>query len=93
VPIIRTFAPTVAGAAQMDYRKFVFYNIAGGVSWVFSMVGGGYLLGQTFPGLKKHIELVVLGIIFVSVLPIAWEAWKARRSRPAPGTAPDPSGD
>lgn len=95
VPIIRTFAPTVAGAARMDYRKFVFYNIAGGISWVFSMVGGGYLLGQTFPGLKKHIELVVLGIIFVSVLPIAWEAWKARRSRPeaAAGAAPGPAGD
>jgi len=84
VPIIRTFAPTVAGAAQMDYRKFVFFNVAGGIAWVFSMVGGGYLLGQTFPGLKKHIELVVLGIIFVSVLPIAWEMWKARREKPAP---------
>ena len=79
VPIIRTFAPTVAGAAEMDYRKFVFYNVAGGISWVCAMVGGGYLLGQRFPGLKKHIEWVVLGIIFVSVLPIAWEAWKARR--------------
>lgn len=83
VPIIRTFAPTVAGAARMDYRKFVFYNIAGGISWVFSMVGGGYLLGQTFPGLKKHIELVVLGIIVASVLPIFWETWKARKERKA----------
>ena len=83
VPIIRTFAPTVAGAAQMDYRKFVFFNIAGGISWVFSMVGGGYLLGQSFPGLKKHIELVILGIIFVSFLPIAWEMWKARREKAA----------
>ncbi len=45
------------------------------------MVGGGYLLGQAFPGLKKHIELVVLGIIFVSVLPIVWETWKARREK------------
>ena len=89
VPIIRTFAPTVAGAAQMDYRKFVFFNIAGGISWVFSMVGGGYLLGQSFPGLKKHIELVILGIIFVSFLPIAWEMWKARREKAArlPGSA------
>lgn len=95
VPIIRTFAPTVAGAARMDYRKFVFFNVAGGISWVFSMVGGGYLLGQTFPGLKKHIELVVLGIIFVSVLPIVWETWKARRAaRPAGGgDAPAPADD
>lgn len=83
VPIIRTFAPTVAGAAQMDYRKFVFFNIAGGITWVFSMVGGGFLLGQSFPGLKKHIELVILGIIFVSILPIVWEMWKARREKAA----------
>ncbi len=91
VPIIRTFAPTVAGAARMDYRRFVLFNIAGGISWVFSMVGGGYLLGQTFPGLKKHIELVVLGIIFVSVLPIAWETWKARREKAV--ATPEASGD
>ena len=83
VPIIRTFAPTVAGAARMDYRKFVFFNVAGGIAWVFSMVGGGFLLGQSFPGLKKHIELVILGIIFVSVLPIVWETWKARREKAA----------
>ena len=89
VPIIRTFAPTVAGAAAMEYRRFVFFNIAGGISWVFSMVGGGYLLGQAFPGLKKHIELVVLGIIVVSVLPLFWETWKARRDRKK-APAPDP---
>ena len=94
VPIIRTFAPTVAGAARMDYRKFVFFNVAGGITWVFSMVGGGYLLGQTFPGLKKHIELVVLGIIFVSVLPIVWETWKAHRApRRSAGDAPAPADD
>ena len=89
VPIIRTFAPTVAGAAQMDYRKFVFFNVAGGISWVFSMVGGGFLLGQSFPGLKKHIEVVILGIIFVSVLPIAWEIWKSKREKAA---LPGPEG-
>jgi len=94
VPIIRTFAPTVAGAAQMDYRKFVFFNVAGGISWVFSMVGGGFLLGQSFPGLKKHIELVILGIIFVSVLPIVWEMWKAKRAaRPAGSEAPASADD
>ncbi len=94
VPIIRTFAPTVAGAAKMDYRKFVFFNIAGGVTWVFSMVGGGFLLGQSFPGLKKHIEVVILGIIFVSVLPIVWEVWKSKRAaRPAGSDAPPSTGD
>jgi len=53
------------------------------------MVGGGYLLGQSIPGLKKHIELVILGIIFVSVLPIVWEMWKARREKAA---LPEPEG-
>lgn len=83
VPIVRTFAPTVAGAARMEYRRFVFYNVAGGVFWVFSMVGAGFLLGRAFPGLRKHLEVVVLGIVFLSVLPIVFEAWKARRERKA----------
>lgn len=91
VPIIRTFAPTVAGAAKMDYRKFVFFNLAGGITWVFSMVGGGFLLGQSFPGLKKHIEVVILGIIFVSVLPIVWEVWKSKREARAAGSGAPPS--
>lgn len=81
VPIIRTFAPTVAGAAEMNYRKFITYNVVGGIAWVFSMVGGGYFLGQ-IEFVKKNIEKVALGIVFLSVLPIVFEMWKAHR-RPA----------
>ena len=86
VPIIRTFAPTVAGAAGMEYRRFVLYNVVGGVAWVWTMVGGGYLLVRRFPWLEKRIELVALAIIFVSVVPIAVEAWRARREKQAAGT-------
>ena len=81
VPIIRTFAPTVAGAAEMNYRKFVTFNVVGGVAWVWSMVGGGYLLGSVFPWIPKNIEKVAIAIVLLSVLPIAWEYWKARRER------------
>ena len=81
VPIIRTFAPTVAGAAGMEYRRFVLYNIAGGIAWVWTMVGGGFLLGKTFPAIGKHIELVALVIIFISIIPIVLETLKARREK------------
>jgi membrane-associated protein len=69
MPIIRTFAPVVAGIGGMQYRRFVAYNIAGGVLWVWSMLFMGYFLGQYVPGIGKHIDVVVLVIIFLSVLP------------------------
>lgn len=90
VPIIRTFAPTVAGAAGMEYRRFVLFNVAGGISWVWALAGGGYLLGNAFPGLKKHIELVILMIVLVSVLPIAFETLRARRGRRAAASQGSP---
>src|SRR6185295_15852018 len=58
VPIIRTFAPIVAGAAKMPYRNFVVYNVAGGFLWVFSMILAGYFLGRAFPFLRDHLEIV-----------------------------------
>lgn len=73
MPIVRTFVPVVAGAARMPYRRFLSFNVIGAVSWVTSMTVGGYFLGQ-IPFVKKHIELIVIGIIFISILPgiIAW---------------------
>ena len=68
VPIVRTFAPFVAGVGQMDYRKFLFYNVAGGAFWVLSMTFAGYFFGG-LPIIRDHFELVVLGIVFVSILP------------------------
>ncbi len=90
VPIIRTFAPTVAGAAEMEYHKFVFYNIAGGITWVWTMVGGGYLIGSRIPKIEQRIHIVALVIIFLSVLPIAWEAYKHHREKKAAAASVTP---
>jgi len=79
VPIIRTFAPVLAGVGQMRYRRFVTYNIAGGIGWVASMTGAGYLLGQTVPNISKHIHVLVIVIIILSVIPIAVEIYRERR--------------
>jgi membrane-associated protein len=80
VPIIRTFAPTVAGAAGMTYRRFAMFNVIGGVGWVFSTILGGFFLGRTIPNLDKNIHLVIAIVIGISMLPILYEAWKARRA-------------
>jgi membrane-associated protein len=74
MPILRTFAPVVAGAAEMTYRRFAVYNIAGGIGWVLSMTLTGYFLGRAVPDLEKHIHIVVAVVIFLSLLPaiIAW---------------------
>jgi membrane-associated protein len=79
VPIVRTFAPVVAGVAQMRYRDFAFYNIMGGVLWVWSMLLTGYSLGRYVPGVKDHVEKVILLVIFLSILPgiVGW--WRRRR--------------
>ena len=69
IPIIRTFAPVVAGAAEMTYRQFAVYNIAGGIGWVASMTLTGYFLGRAIPDIEKHIHIVVAIVIFLSLLP------------------------
>lgn len=68
-PFVRTFTPYVAGVARMEYRQFAFYNITGGILWVFSMTTAGYWLGQ-IPWIEHNFEKVVLTIVFLSVLPI-----------------------
>lgn len=86
VPIVRTFAPIVAGAADMTYRKFVVYNILGGFLWVFSMILSGYYLGALVERafgikLEDHIEKVVILIVFLSILPMIIEYVKHRREK------------
>jgi membrane-associated protein len=73
-PILRTFAPVVAGVAEMGYRQFATYNIAGAILWVTSMTLTGYLLGNVIPGIDKRIDVVIMVVIGVSLLPalIAW---------------------
>jgi len=78
VPIVRTLAPFVAGVGSMDYRKkFLPYNIFGAVLWIGLLLGAGFLFGQ-HPFVQKHYELVILGIVFVSVLPMVVEFLRIR---------------
>lgn len=79
VPIVRTFAPTVAGVGRMDYRRFLFFNVIGGALWVFSMTFIGYFLGRRIPNIDKHLHWVVAIVIVVSFLPIAFEWVRVRR--------------
>src|SRR5687768_15655816 len=79
VPILRTFAPVVAGAADMPYRRFIFFNIAGGVLWIWSMLMTGYILGRYIPGIGEHIEIVIFTVIGLSLVPILIEYLKSRK--------------
>lgn len=78
IPIVRTFAPFVAGVARMRYRNFFAYNVIGGVLWVLLFLGGGYMLGN-IPLVKGNFKTITIAIIIVSLLPIAWELFRARR--------------
>jgi membrane-associated protein len=82
VPIVRTFAPFVAGVGRMHYPRFLLYNVAGGVVWVTLFTVAGYFFGN-IPAVKENFSLVILAIILLSVVPIAIEWLKARRRTPA----------
>jgi membrane-associated protein len=72
MPIVRTFAPVVAGAAEMNYRKFISYNIVGAVCWITSMSLTGYYLGRIVPNIESRIHIVIAIVIFISLLPAFW---------------------
>ena len=73
VPIVRTFTPIMAGVGQMNYRKFIFWNILGGLLWTGSMTFGGYFLGSYIKDVDKYILPIVLVIIFISFIPILFQ--------------------
>ena len=77
LPIVRTFAPFVAGAGKMDYKKFIYYNATGGFAWVFGFTLLGYFFGN-IPGIKENFSFVIIAIIILSVVPILVELVKAR---------------
>lgn len=94
VPIVRTFCPPVAGAAQMPYLRYLAYDIFGGIFWVGSMVLGGYLAGSRIPNISKYLHLIIGAIILLSILPPIIGILRSHRGAKA-GASPSskPSGD
>ena len=81
MPVIRTFAPVIAGVAGMKFTAFISYNIFGAFFWICSMVGIGYFLGNYIPGIDQHIEIVVVIVVFISLLPGIISGVRARRKK------------
>lgn len=92
VPIVRTFAPAVAGAAEMNYRRFVSFNIFGGILWVFSTVLLGFFMGRLIGAerLNKHIHIVIVVVVFLSILPGIIEYMRARAKSAAAAALAQP---
>jgi membrane-associated protein len=90
VPVVRTFAPVVAGVSNMQYRTFVTFNLVGGLLWAIGVTLLGYFLGQV-DFIEENLELAILAIVAISVLPIARELWLSRRQRRSeePATTPE----
>jgi len=92
VPIVRTFAPFVAGVGKMDYRRFITFNVIGGILWVVIFVTLGALFGN-IPFVKNNFEIVTLGIVFISVLPMIFEFVRSRRRPKSPALPGSEVGD
>ena len=86
VPIVRTFAPFVAGVGKMNYFRFALYNVVGAIAWVLICVGAGVAFGQR-EFVKKHFELVIVAIVIISVLPMVVEFVRAKRAAKTGGSA------
>ena len=78
IPIVRTFVPFVAGVGTMDAWRYAYYNVLGAVAWIATFLGSGYLVGNV-PVVKENLEYLVIAIVVVSVTPVVWGAWQARR--------------
>jgi membrane-associated protein len=81
IPIIRTFAPTVAGVGKMNYRVFLTFNVIGGIGWVVSMTLAGYFLGRSIPDIERQLRWIIGIVILLSFLPILRE-WRLSRTHP-----------
>jgi membrane-associated protein len=86
VPIIRTFCPPVAGAAQMPYTRYLIYDTFGGIFWVGTMILGGYFLGRSIPNIGQRIHYVILVVVVLSLLPAFIGVLRSRRSSTPPPT-------
>ncbi len=87
VPIVRSFAPLVAGIGRMSYGKFLSFNVIGGVGWVVLLTGAGYFFGN-IPLIKKNFSLAILAIIVISTIPAVTERLRARKQKSAPPSSP-----
>lgn len=87
IPIIRTFAPTVAGVARMEYKRFLAYNVAGGIGWVGAMTLAGFFLGRSIPNIENEIHWVIAIVIVLSFIPILKEWHHAHRQKKQGGQA------
>ncbi|MDX2195472.1 MAG: DedA family protein [Cytophagales bacterium] len=83
LPIVRTFAPILAGIIKMEFKRFIFYNLLGGTIWVLGLVLGGYFLGQRFPQLLHYIEYIVLAFIAVTSVVVLKGLMSARKKSPS----------
>ncbi|MBI4224939.1 MAG: VTT domain-containing protein [Candidatus Sungbacteria bacterium] len=83
MPVVRTFAPIVAGVGKMHYRAFLFYNMAGGALWSLGLTGLGYFLGSAIPNVDRYLLPIVGGIILLSITPPLLHVWKNRRGKTA----------
>jgi len=81
MPVIRTFAPVIAGVGGMGFRHFITFNIIGAFAWIWSMLAIGFFLGNYIPGIDKHIEVVIAIVVFISILPGLISAYRARRAK------------
>jgi membrane-associated protein len=87
IPIIRTFAPAVAGVGKMSYRRFLSYNVFGGIGWSLSMTLLGFTLGKIHPGITKRIDMVIIVIILVSIMPMVISYLANRNKKVPPAVA------
>jgi len=87
VPIVRSFAPLVAGIGRMSYGRFIFFNVIGGLGWVLLLTGAGYFFGN-IPVVKRNFSLVILAIIIISTIPAASEALRQRKKRSTASPSP-----
>ncbi len=81
MPFARTFAPVVAGIAEMQYRRFITFNVGGAIGWVVSMLSIGYFLGRSVPGIERHIEFVIAAVVLLSILPMVIKYLQHRAKR------------
>ncbi|HUI11184.1 MAG TPA: VTT domain-containing protein [Bacteroidota bacterium] len=89
MPFLRTFAPVVAGVAEMKYRRFALFNVVGAIGWITSMILIGFYLGKTVPGIEHNVEYVIAVVIFLSISPMLYRIAKHRLRGNAPA-APGP---